>query len=114
MRRADRLFRIVQLLRGQRRVTARYLAQKLEVSVRTIYRDMQDLSLSGVPVLGEAGSGFDRVVKTTIFLVDMEDFAAVNAVYGEYLGEPAPARSTVEVRRLPKDVRVEIEAVAYA
>jgi predicted DNA-binding transcriptional regulator YafY len=58
MRRADRLFRIVQLLRGKRRVTASYLAQMLEVSERTIYRDMQDLSLSGVPILGEAGSGY--------------------------------------------------------
>lgn len=58
MRRADRLFRIVQLLRGKHPVTARYLAEKLEVSQRTIYRDMQDLSLSGVPILGEAGSGY--------------------------------------------------------
>ena len=58
MRRADRLFQIVQLLRGKQRITARYLAEKLEVSERTIYRDMQDLSLSGVPVLGEAGTGY--------------------------------------------------------
>ena len=58
MRRADRLFQIVQLLRGKRAVTARRLAERLDVSVRTIYRDMQDLSLSGVPILGEAGSGY--------------------------------------------------------
>ncbi|MEP7157467.1 MAG: YafY family protein [Betaproteobacteria bacterium] len=58
MRRADRLFEIVQILRGRRLTTARYLAERLGVSDRTIYRDVQDLSLSGVPVLGEAGVGY--------------------------------------------------------
>ena len=58
MRRADRLFRIVQMLRAGRLQTARSLAQKLQVSVRTIYRDVQDLQLSGVPILGEAGVGY--------------------------------------------------------
>ena len=58
MRRADRLFEIVQILRGRRLTTARYLAERLAVSERTIYRDVQDLSLSGVPVLGEAGIGY--------------------------------------------------------
>jgi len=58
MRRADRLFRIVQFLRAGRLQTARELAQKLEVSDRTIYRDVQDLQLSGVPILGEAGVGY--------------------------------------------------------
>lgn len=58
MRRADRLFEIVQILRGRRLTTARYLAERLAVSERTIYRDVQDLSLSGVPVLGEAGVGY--------------------------------------------------------
>jgi predicted DNA-binding transcriptional regulator YafY len=58
MRRADRLFRIVQYLRGSRLQTARDLAQKLQVSPRTIYRDVQDLQLSGVPILGEAGVGY--------------------------------------------------------
>jgi len=58
MRRADRLFRIVQLLRAGRLQTAHSLAQKLEVSDRTIYRDVQDLQLSGVPILGEAGVGY--------------------------------------------------------
>jgi len=53
------------------------------------------------------------VVKTTIFLKDMEQFAAVNEVYGEFFSEPYPARSTVEVARLPKDVHVEIEAIAH-
>ena len=58
MRRADRLFRIVQLLRAGRLQTARGLAQKLQVSERTIYRDVQDLQLSGMPILGEAGVGY--------------------------------------------------------
>ena len=58
MRRADRLFQIIQLLRKDRVVTARTIAEKLEVSERTIYRDMQDLSLSGVPISSEAGSGY--------------------------------------------------------
>ena len=58
MRRADRLFQLVQILRNKRLVTARELAERLEVSERTIYRDIQDLSLSGVPVEGEAGVGY--------------------------------------------------------
>jgi predicted DNA-binding transcriptional regulator YafY len=58
MRRADRLFQIVQVLRARRLTTARYLAERLEVSERTIYRDVQDLSLSGVPIMGEAGVGY--------------------------------------------------------
>lgn len=57
-RRADRLFQIVQVLRTRRRVTAALLAERLEVSERTIYRDIRDLSLSGVPIQGEAGSGY--------------------------------------------------------
>jgi len=64
-------------------------------------------------VLQEAGSDFGRVVKTTVFLRSMEDFAAVNEVYGRYFGEVPPARATVAVRGLPKGVRIEIEAVAY-
>ncbi len=58
MRRADRLFSIVQMLRGRRLTTAKQLADRLQVSERTIYRDIQDLSLSGVPILGEAGVGY--------------------------------------------------------
>ena len=58
MRRADRLFQIVQFLRSRRLTTAQWLAERLQVSVRTIYRDIQDLSLSGVPIEGEAGVGY--------------------------------------------------------
>ena len=63
-------------------------------------------------VLGAASATFANVVKTTIFLVDMSDFAAVNAVYGEYFTEIAPARSTVAVAALPRGSRVEIEVIA--
>ena len=63
-------------------------------------------------VLRAAGVGPERVVKTTIFLVDLGDFAAVNRIYAETFGMEPPARSTVEVRRLPRDARVEIEAIA--
>lgn len=63
-------------------------------------------------VLEAAGAGLSDVVKTTIFVADMDDFARVNEVYGELLTEPYPARSTVEAARLPRDARVEIEAVA--
>ena len=63
-------------------------------------------------VLAAAGSGLDKVVKTTVFIKDMNDFAALNGVYAELFGACKPARSCVEVARLPKDVKVEIEAVA--
>jgi 2-iminobutanoate/2-iminopropanoate deaminase len=63
-------------------------------------------------VLQAAGSSLQQIVKTTIFLADMDDFATVNTIYAEYLGAEPPARSTVQVARLPRDVRVEIEAIA--
>jgi 2-iminobutanoate/2-iminopropanoate deaminase len=63
-------------------------------------------------ILEAGGSGLDLVVKTTVFLKDMGDFAAMNEVYAGFFAKAPPARSTVEVARLPKDVRVEIEAVA--
>lgn len=63
-------------------------------------------------VLTEAKTSLGNVVKTTVFLKNMGDFAAMNEVYGTYFGEASPARSTVEVARLPKDVLVEIEVIA--
>jgi len=63
-------------------------------------------------ILRAAGTSLDRVVKTTVFLKDMGEFQAMNEVYAEFFPSSPPARSTVEVARLPKDVRVEIEAVA--
>jgi 2-iminobutanoate/2-iminopropanoate deaminase len=65
-------------------------------------------------VLEAAGSGLDRVVKTTVFLVDMQEFAVMNEVYGKFFKEEPPARATVEAGRLPRDARVEIEAIALS
>jgi 2-iminobutanoate/2-iminopropanoate deaminase len=63
-------------------------------------------------ILHAAGTSMDAVVKTTVFLKDFNDFAAMNEVYAEFFSTAAPARSTVEVARLPRDMKVEIEAVA--
>lgn len=63
-------------------------------------------------ILAEAGASFDAVVKTTIFLKDMGAFTKVNEIYASYFKPPYPARATVEVARLPKDVRVEIDCIA--
>jgi 2-iminobutanoate/2-iminopropanoate deaminase len=63
-------------------------------------------------VLQAAGLSFDHVVKTTVFVKDLADFPHMNEVYGKYFGMNPPARSTVEVSRLPRDARVEIEAIA--
>jgi len=63
-------------------------------------------------LLTEAGADFSKVTKTTIYLADMTDFAAVNQIYATYFAEPFPARATVQVVRLPRDVRVEIDAIA--
>jgi 2-iminobutanoate/2-iminopropanoate deaminase len=64
-------------------------------------------------LLKAGGAGFSQVVRTTIFLADMNDFAAVNDIYAKYFTQPYPARATVQVARLPKDVRIEIDAMAY-
>lgn len=71
-------------------------------------RVLQNLSA----VLDAAGASLQSVVKTTVFLQDMGDFAAMNEVYGRFFGEHRPARSAVQAARLPRDVRVEIEAIA--
>ena len=63
-------------------------------------------------VLNAAGATFDDVVKTTVYLANMNDFAAMNEVYGTVFASPAPARSTVQAARLPRDARVEIDVVA--
>ena len=65
-------------------------------------------------VLQAAGSSLDRVVKTTVFLADLADFADMNEIYGRFFGEVPPARSTVQVSRLPRDARVEIDVIALA
>ena len=63
-------------------------------------------------ILETAGGSFEHVVRTTVFLTDLGDFAAINEVYASYFGDPAPARSTVQVAALPKSVRLEIDAIA--
>ena len=64
-------------------------------------------------ILQAAGAGYDQVVRTTIFLIDLADFAKVNEAYGSYFDDPAPTRATVQVAALPKGVRVEIDAIAH-
>ena len=118
MRRADRLFRIVQHLRGRRLTTAAFLAGRLGVSLRTVYRDVRDLSLSGVPVEGEAGvgyrlkSGFD--VPPLMFTLDEIEALAVGARMVEAWGGPVlaeSARTAIEkiVAALPADRRAAVE-----
>ena len=63
-------------------------------------------------ILEAAGASFDNVVRTTVYLADMNDFPAMNDVYATYFGQPAPARATVQAARLPKDARVEIDLIA--
>lgn len=67
-----------------------------------------------IAVLEAAGTSLSNVVKTTVFLADMSDFAAMNEVYGRYFSENRPARATVQAARLPRDARVEIECIAVA
>lgn len=86
-------------------VTGEIVKDSIEAQARQVLDNLK-------AVLDAAGTGFKDVVKTTVFIKDMNDFAAVNKVYGEYFQEPYPARSCVEVARLPRDVGVEIEAVA--
>ena len=63
-------------------------------------------------ILEAAGASFDHVVRTTVYLADMNDFGVVNEIYGTYFSSPAPARATVQAARLPKDARVEIDLIA--
>jgi len=64
-------------------------------------------------ILEAAGTSFEHVVKTTVYLADMAEFAAMNEVYGSYFPAPAPARATIQAARLPRDVKVEIDLIAY-
>lgn len=77
----------------------------IEEQTRQVFANLQ-------AVLAEAGCQFSDVVKATVFMKDMNDFAAMNAIYGEVFGAHKPARSAVEVARLPRDVFVEIEVIA--
>jgi len=79
----------------------------IKVQTRQIFENLQ-------AVLEEAGSSLSKIVKTTIYLTDMDDFLAVNTVYGEYFSGSYPARSTVAVKTLPKNVDIEIDVVAVS
>jgi 2-iminobutanoate/2-iminopropanoate deaminase len=85
--------------------TNQLLAGDIKAQTRQVVKNLEQILLAG-------GASLKTVVKTTVFLKDMSDFAAMNEVYGEFFSESAPARSTVEVARLPRDVKVEIEAIA--
>lgn len=87
--------------------TGQLVGGSIEAQARRVFENLS-------AVLRAAGSSLDRVVKTTVFLADLGDFATLNAVYAEYFGEVPPARSTVQVAALPRGARVEIEAVALA
>ena len=63
-------------------------------------------------LLRAAGAGFEHVVRTTVFLADLDDFAAMNEVYSRHVGTPPPARATVQVARLPRTVKIEVDAIA--
>ena len=81
------------------------LAQGLEAQANQVFKNIAAL-------LTAAGSDISKVVKTTVFIKNMDDFAAINAIYAQYFTEPFPASSCVEVARLPKDVLLECEAIA--
>ncbi len=83
-----------------------------EPSGTTIAEQTEQVFANLAAILAAAGTGLDRLVKTTVFLADFDDFAGMNEVYARHVGSEPPARSTVEVSRLPSSVLVEIEAVA--
>lgn len=85
--------------------TGKLILSDIEAETRRVMKNLYG-------ILVAAGMNFSNVVKCSIFVKDMNNFQAINAVYGEYFGENAPARETVEVARLPKDVNVEISCVA--
>ena len=79
----------------------------------TIGEQTEQIFANLLAILEEAGSGLDRLVKTTVYLADLDDFAGMNEVYARHVGDRPPARATVEVARLPSGALVEIEAVAH-
>lgn len=81
------------------------LAAGLEAQANQVFKNLTEL-------LKAAGSDMSKVIKTTVFIKHMDDFAAINAVYAQYFTQPFPARSCVEVARLPKDVLLECEVIA--
>ena len=87
--------------------TGRLVGGEIEAQTERVLQNLR-------AVLEAAGTGWDRVLRTTLYLVDMADFAVVNRIYGEALGSARPARATVAVAALPRGARIEIDAVALA
>ena len=85
-----------------------------EIGAATIQEQTEQVFANLRAILEEAGSGVDRLVKTTVYLTDLGDFAGMNEVYARHVGEQPPARATIEVSALPSGAKVEIEAVALA
>lgn len=77
----------------------------IDAQTRQVFQNIGEILKAG-------GTSFDRVVTATVYLADMNDFAKVNEIYATYFSSPAPARATVQVARLPKDARVEIQVIA--
>jgi 2-iminobutanoate/2-iminopropanoate deaminase len=86
-------------------VSGKIVEGGINEQTRQVMKNLEAILLAG-------GASFMSIVKTTVFLKDMNEFAAMNEVYAEFLGAAAPARSTIEAARLPRDIRIEIEAVA--
>jgi 2-iminobutanoate/2-iminopropanoate deaminase len=84
-----------------------------ELAGRTVQDQTGQIMRNLSAILAAAGSGLDRLVKTTVFLTDLEDFAGMNEVYARYVGDTPPARSTIEIAGLPSGALVEIEAIAH-
>lgn len=85
--------------------TGQMVADDIETQTRQALENLK-------AILEAAGTNLENVIKTTVFLADMNDFTAMNSIYSQYFGSKPPARSAVQVARLPKDARIEIEAVA--
>lgn len=85
--------------------TSEFAGETIEAQTERVFLNLQ-------AILEAAGSGVDRIVKTTVFLTNLDDFTGMNDVYGRFVGEVPPARATIEVSRLPSGALVEIEAVA--
>ncbi|MCL2416001.1 MAG: Rid family detoxifying hydrolase [Defluviitaleaceae bacterium] len=96
-----------------------FTSGQLPIDVETGHLEKEDIAKATelviknvISVVRAGGSDLEKIIKTTIYLVDMADFAAVNKVYGEFFKENQPARTTIQVCKLPLDVKVEIEAIA--
>jgi 2-iminobutanoate/2-iminopropanoate deaminase len=85
--------------------TGKIVEGDIKAQTRQVMKNLEAILVAG-------GASFASVIKTTVFLKDMNEFAAMNEVYAEFLGSAAPARSTIEAARLPRDIRVEIEVIA--